>query len=102
EHGLRAEVVARDSACGGRVMRIVRVDPGERVDRLVHRLVGEEAFAGRDEAAETAVLRDDWPAGGEIAGAAVAEPAALRPDVDVLRDRELAARLLNEAPVPVD
>ena len=38
------------------------------------------------------VLLDRGPAGGEVAGGAVAEPAAAQPDVHVLGDRELAAR----------
>ena len=52
---------------------------------------GEESLPRRQEAAEAGVLGDDRLPGGQVADAPVAEPAAARADVDVLRHGELTA-----------
>ena len=41
---------------------------------------------------ETGLLGDDGPAGGQVAGAPVAEPAGVQPDVLILGDGEFAFR----------
>ena len=66
-------------------------------DGLVERPEGQEPLAGGDRAAEAGVLDERGLSRGEVAGGAVAEPAAARLDVDALRDRELRARALDVA-----
>src|SRR5712691_4996796 len=48
-------------------------------------------------AAQTGVLHKGWLSGSQIAGRAIAEPAAIGLDVDPLRDRKLGTRVLNVA-----
>src|SRR5207245_8888847 len=52
--------------------------------------------------AETGVSRNDRSARGQIAGAAVTEPAAAKADILVLGHRELASGLLNVAAILVE
>src|SRR5262249_30667012 len=62
---------------------------------------GEQSSAGRNSLREASFLHNTWPAGGQIAGAAATEPAAVRIDIHVLRDAELAARGLDVLPISV-
>src|SRR5262249_60585847 len=80
---LRAERLRRDAPRGRAVRRVVAVDACQGVDCLLHGGEGEESLAGRDELVERGVLRDHRATGGQVADAAVAEPADSRPDVDV-------------------
>src|SRR5258707_1152513 len=50
---------------------------------------------------EAGAHRHDRPAGRQITNRAIPDPAAVRPDIDVLGDRELAARAGDEIPVGV-
>ena len=61
---------------------------------VVHVSEAEQTLARRQELAEAGLLRDDGSAGGEVAGAAVAEPARAWPDILVARHGEFGARLL--------
>src|ERR1700719_2025302 len=64
-------------------------------------MIGILKQAGPDgaEFAETGAHGYHWPAGSEIADAAIAEPSAVRPNIYVLRHRELAARTGDEVAV---
>ncbi len=65
-------------------------------DRLVNRSERDQPRAYRQVLPEPGVLGQDWPAAGEKAGAAIAEPATGRLDVDVLRDPDLRRGLPHE------
>ena len=78
---------------------VVSLDRAQRLDGLLHGAVREEPTPRRHELADAGVLGHDGPARREVADAPIAEPAAPRPDVDVLRDGELAARGANERAV---
>src|SRR5437879_12705692 len=80
---------------------VVGLDRAERLDGLLHRAVREKPTPRRHELADAGVLGHDGPARREVADAPIAEPAAPRADVDVLRDGELAARGANERAVAV-
>src|SRR5262245_41114850 len=92
QDGLGPEVVLGDGT--GRTAVAVVVGPGgfERGEGLVGRVEGEQALARGERTAEPRVLGDDGSAGGEVAGAPLAEPAAAEPDVLVLGHGELAPR----------
>src|SRR5262249_33427594 len=59
-----------------------------------------QARTRRDDVAEAGVLLDDRAARGQVAGGAIAEPPAPQPDVQLLRDRELAARGPDVVAIP--
>src|SRR5262249_25897133 len=59
---------------------------------LLHRPEAEQALSRREELAEARLLRQDRAAGGQVAGAAIAEPAGPEANVLVLGDGELASR----------
>src|SRR5581483_9335750 len=92
EDGLGAEVFLRDEARRARVPRVIGFDRLEGGDDLRERVEGEQPLAGRQHVAEAGVLRDHGTPGGEVARAALAEPAALQAHVLVLGDGELGAR----------
>src|SRR5262245_51213027 len=62
----------------------------------------EETPTGREDVAETRLLRDHGPAGRQVLRAALAEPAAAEAHVLVFGDGELAARPLDVPPVIVE
>ena len=68
----------------------------ERLLDLLERREREQAFAGRQDVAETGFLRDHRPAARQVSRAAIAEPVAAQPDVLVLRHREFPFRLPDE------
>src|SRR5205085_7596431 len=72
--------------------RVVGLDRLDRSRGLVDRLEYEQGFAGRQNPLETRVLCDDGSARREVGGRPVAEPAASKAHVLVLRDGELAPR----------
>ena len=87
-------------ASSGTKREILRIDGQDRPAlTLVDCPDCEEPLAGRQDAAEARVLCDDRPASGEIAGGAVAEPAAGQTDVQLLRHCELALRSADEVAV---
>src|SRR5688500_12925093 len=70
-----------------------RVDLPNRFGDFAERMEGDDAVAaGAKNFRKAGFLGDDGAAGGEIAGAAVAEPTGIEPDVLVLGDGELAFR----------
>ena len=64
----------------------------------VQRAKRHQSFAHLKMAAETGLLDEHRLAGGQVADAAVAEPAAVRFDVDPLGDREFGPRFLDVSP----
>ena len=102
EHDACIEVVAREVECGLPGFRVVGLDRLERGDGLVDRREGEERLAGRQHASEAGVLRHHRPAGGEVGGTAVAEPAAAQADILVLRNGEFGPRAPDVVAVGVD
>ena len=101
EHDVVREVLARDLLGGAAVALVVGVDRLDRRQDLVHRREREQALAGREHVAEAGVLADHRPAGGQVGGAAVAEPAGAQAHVLVLGDGELAARVRDVVAVGV-
>src|SRR5262249_59412362 len=76
--------------------RIVRIDGLDRLKRFLLTAEGEEPAAGGQNIAEAGVLGYHRLARGEVAGVAIAEPAAAKPNVLVFRDGELGPRLPDE------
>src|SRR5262249_13870705 len=76
--------------------RIVRIDGLDRLKRFLLTVEGEEPAAGGQNIAEAGVLGHDRLARSEVAGVAIAEPAAAKPHVLVFRDGELGPRLPDE------
>src|SRR3954447_10101982 len=81
EDPARVEVLLGDLARGASVMPGVVAHRFHRGDRLLQSGVGEQALSRRQVAAEAGLLRDHWLAAGQVAGAAIAEPAAAGIDV---------------------
>src|SRR5712691_1170230 len=78
EHALGGEVLGRDLACGARVRRVVTLDRLHGRDGLLDGREREQAAPRRHALAETGLLGDHRPTGGEKTRAAIAEPAAAR------------------------
>ena len=68
--------------------RIVSYNPFGACDGFSHCAERHQAFAHRVVSAEAGILHEDRSARSQVADSAVAEPAALRLDVDPLGDRE--------------
>src|SRR5262249_57048219 len=99
---LRREVPRRDRQGGPTVPLVVALEGVPRGEDAVHRLEREQPLARRQELAEARLLRDHRAPGGQVAGAAVAEPAGTRADVLVAGNGELAARAPDVVTVLVD
>ena len=95
-------MLAGDVERGLARLRVVRLDRLDRGCGLVDRREREEGLARRKDSAEAGVLGHHRTAGGEVRGAAVAEPARPQPHVLILRDRELAARAADVLAVGVE
>src|SRR6516165_9779754 len=92
---IRIEIRLGDRAGGSGMLRVVACDPLGAGDGFLHRAEGHQALAHRVVAAEASVLHEYRSARGQVADRPVAEPAALRLDVDPLGDREFRTRGLN-------
>ena len=96
QHGVGVEVLLRERARGGggerRSPRRCAARPPRRPPRSVK---AEQPLPDGKVGAEAGVLHEHRAAGREVAHGAVAEPAAVRLDVDALRDRELRAGSLH-------
>src|SRR5438128_93198 len=102
QHDRRFEVLLGDRPGGPRMPLVVRVELRQRGEHVVLIAKREQALAGRKPVAETRVLMEDRPSGGQIARATVAEPAAARDHVGVLGDAEVGIRAGDERLVDVD
>src|SRR5262245_11623004 len=71
---------------------VVAADLLDSRSGLVERRIGEQPVAGRIAIAYVRVLRKHGPGAREITDAAIAEPAARRLNVHVLRDHEFRFR----------
>ena len=101
EHDVVREVLAGDLPGGAAVALGVGVDRLDRREDLVRGREREQALAGGERGAEAGVLGDHRPAGRQVGGAAVAEPARAQAHVLVLGDGELAAGARDVVPVVV-
>ena len=102
EHTLGGEVVMGDLSCCAAVPPVVGRDCLDGGCRLVDVGYCEQALAGRKHVPEARVLGDHGPAGGEVGGASVAEPAGREPDVLLLGHRELRVGGSDVVAVGVD
>src|SRR5206468_6286645 len=102
DHLLGLEAVGRDLSRGLRVRVVVAGDAVHRVEDLVQGSEAEESAAGGHELAEARLLGDDRTPRGQIADAAVAEPARAHPHVLVLGHGELPARGAHVVPIRLD
>ena len=78
---------------------IVRIDGIKSANDFLHRVEREQALTGGEKFAEPSVLGNHRAPCGEIAGAPIAEPASVQPDVLILGDRELAPRAPYVIPI---
>src|SRR5436190_6888717 len=84
-----------------RLAVVVRVHRIDRAQDVLHRAEREEPFTYRKDVAETGLLSDHGPTGGEIGGAAIAEPSTSEPDVLIFRDRELPTGRSHVIPIGI-
>src|SRR5262245_10832351 len=86
------ELLLGERASGTTVANVIAVDRLHGVGGLVDIRDCEETLPGREDRAETRVLRDNRFSGREIAHVSLAEPAAAEAHVLILGDCELGAR----------
>src|SRR5207244_4092275 len=89
------EVLLGDASCGPGVQCVILPYCLDGVRRFGDCSHGEQAPAGRQQVLKTGGLKDDRPAGGQLTGPAVAEPATPGADVPALGTAEFAARTLH-------
>src|SRR5262249_12350986 len=89
---LGVEVFRRDIPDRAGVDLVTALDGVERSEHIIDGPKREQAAACRQDMAEACVLGDHGLAGGQVAGASVAEPATPQPDILILRNGELAPR----------
>ena len=83
------------------MQRVVALDPGETVDRLLDGGERDQARSRREVAAPSGVLHDGGTSRGQVAGGPVAEPSGPVRDVGVLRHPELGLRPPDEVAIAV-
>src|SRR5262249_53583310 len=88
---LSSEILLSNAARGLRLPLIVVRHRSDGRQRFVFRPESEETCTSGNDIAESCILRDHRPAGGEITDTAVAEPATAQTDVLILGNSELAA-----------
>src|SRR5215475_5335200 len=98
----RCEILRGDFARRAAIAFVIAFDRVHRRQDVFHRSEAEESLARRQRLAEAGLLSDHRAAGGQVTGAAVAEPAGTGTNVLVARDGELSARALDIAPVAID
>src|SRR5919201_325854 len=81
EHPLRGEVFVRHFACVSASSVIVLLDHVHGVSRLSCRFKSVKSWSERKHLSKTGILYNDWSSGGEIAGRAIAKPAALKTNI---------------------
>src|SRR5215831_1149136 len=91
QNTLSSEILLCNATRGMRLPLIVVRHRSDGRQRFVFRLESEETCPSGNDIAESCILRDHWPASGEITGAAVAKPATAQTDVLILGNGELAA-----------
>src|SRR5262249_1188575 len=92
QHSFRPEVLLGDATSRTAVPVVVGLDSLESRDDILHGVERKQALAGGQDGTEPGILGDDWPAGGQVAGAAFAEPATAQTYVLVFGDGEFAPR----------
>src|ERR1041385_7939972 len=88
QNGFGFEHFARNFSSGAGMFPVVGIDSFYRICDFVDGSERQEAFLAAIVFGEAGFLRDDGPAGGEIACAAIAKPAAVEPVILILGDRE--------------
>src|SRR6187397_3314522 len=99
QHVGGVEVLLGDLPRGAAVPVRIRPYLLDRADRLFEGREGDQALAAGEVGAESGLLGDDRLPAGEIAGAAIAEPAASGVDVHAFGHAELSGGTLDEATV---
>src|SRR5258706_9825821 len=89
------EILFRDRARGPAMQCVATLDLFNARDRFLRRVERDDALPGGQPAREAGVLHYDGPSAGQVAGAAFAEPTALRNCVAVLGDAEFSLRSLD-------
>src|ERR1043165_4843287 len=79
--------------------RRIRLNSLQRVGRFLDVVECEQTFSNRQIPGPARVLRDDSASRREVASRATREPARASLDVSLLRDGELAERVLDERAV---
>src|SRR5688500_17014506 len=83
QHYYRSKRLPRDFARGLAVTSVVGLYRIKSGHGFLHGAESEQTETGRQHGAKTGILRDDRPAGGEVTGTALAEPAAAQSDVEI-------------------
>src|SRR5256714_11523108 len=81
QHDIRVEDCARDGSRGPAMALVVALDRVDAGQEVPHRLEREQSLARGQVGAESRLLQEHGPAGGEVARAAVAEPSGPRHDI---------------------
>src|SRR4051812_7977921 len=88
-------MLARDLQRGPGVLRVIRIDPIDGAEDVVHLIKTKQSFTGGQHITKARFLGDDWPSRGEIGRGAVAEPSAAQAYVLIFGDGEFSARLAD-------
>src|SRR5262249_50465396 len=94
------EALLRQTARRAGVSHVIAIDRVRRLGGLFNCRKGQQASAAWQPIADARVLREHRPAAGEIADAAVAEPAAAGLQVHAFRDHEFGRRTADVVAVP--
>ncbi len=92
QHGFRPEVLLGDATGCTAVPVVVGMDSLESRDDILHGVERKQTLSGRKDGTEPGILSDHRPAGGQVAGAAFAEPATTQTHVLVFGHGEFAPR----------
>src|SRR6266498_5294496 len=99
QHAFGREDIFSQLARGAAVPLVVGVDAPHAGGSFVQTAEGHHSFTHREPVAQTGVLDQHRPTGGEVTNAPVAEPAAAHFDVTILRHADLRAGILDEGAV---
>src|SRR5262245_25540949 len=99
EHFLCRKILVGDVVGRLAVQRVVPVNFLGALNCLLERRETIDPSSSRQKSADAGLLHQHRPSSGQIAGATVAEPAALRLDIPWLSHAKLCPRVLNVATV---
>src|SRR5713226_8485443 len=84
----RPEVLFGNGTSGAAVPVVIGTNGLKGGQDLLHGFEDEQALTGGQESAEPGILTDDWPAGSQVTGTPLAEPASVEAHVLILRNGE--------------